>query len=285
MKRRKFIHNSSLALAGLVAFRNVSRAMDSSLKLVSVTGGQPMAMYSEGINALGGIQNFVKKNDRVVIKPGMAYDAIPQKHINSNPGMVGFIIEQCYGSGASEVLLFEHTIDPWTKCYKNSGIERIAKDAGARVIPANEDFYYTQVSNSEATVLKNARLHNSLLDADVFINLSVFNSQHKDKTEGAIKNLAGCIWERGRFYTSTKTENIAELLYYKKPIFNITEVYLESRKSQLLISEDIVAIDSYAAKLNNIPLTEMPHIQYAEKLGFGQSVISENEIIQLAQQG
>ena len=46
--------------------------------LVAVMGGSPDAMFDKGISALGGMTNFVKQGQTVVIKPNMAWDRAPE---------------------------------------------------------------------------------------------------------------------------------------------------------------------------------------------------------------
>ena len=101
--------------------------------LVAVMGGEPAAMFDMGIQALGGMGAFVKKGQKVLVKPNIGWDVVPEKGGNTNPLLVKRIIEHCYRAGAKEVYVFDNTCDNWIKCYKNSGIEQAVKDAGAKI--------------------------------------------------------------------------------------------------------------------------------------------------------
>ena len=59
--------------------------------------------------------------------------------------LVKRIIEHCFKAGAKEVYVFDHTCDNWVNCYRNSGIEKAAKSAGAKVVPANSESYYQEI--------------------------------------------------------------------------------------------------------------------------------------------
>ncbi|MEZ5012470.1 MAG: DUF362 domain-containing protein [Bacteroidales bacterium] len=89
-------------------------------------------MFDKGISALGGMSNFVKKGQSVVIKPNIGWDVVPEKAANTNPALIKRIVEHCFTAGAREVYVFDNTCDDWVKCYKTSMIEKLAKDAGAK---------------------------------------------------------------------------------------------------------------------------------------------------------
>jgi uncharacterized protein (DUF362 family) len=106
----------------------------------------------------------------------MAWNQKPGTGYNSDPLIVKAIIDKCYKAGAREVALFDNTFDDWALSYKNSGIERVAKDAAARVIPANDIRYY-KASNIENKSGNNLHIHEALIKADVIINLPVVNQK------------------------------------------------------------------------------------------------------------
>ncbi len=259
----------------------LGRSQNTNPELVAVSGKEIFRMYLAGIQELGGIANYVNKGDRVVIKPNILTNSIPEQHRTTNPELLKLIIEQCYEADAKIVSIFEHTDDPWTKCYKNTGIERIAKDAEARVLPANEEFYYKDAENGAAINLPRVGIHNILSECDVLINLAVFETDNQENTSGAIKNLLGCIWEKDSLTESKKENCIAELLYYVKPALNIIEVYLEDESKMLILSKDIVLADSYAATLNQTALPDISHVNIAGQLGFGELYTAEHKISQI----
>ena len=135
--------------------------------MVAVMGGEPEVMLDKALEALGGIGNFVKKGQKIVIKPNIGWDKTPELAGNTNPKLIAEIVKQCLAAGAKEVAVFDHTCDDWIKCYKNSGIEDAAKTAGAKVVPAHEESYYRDISLPHGKILKNAKVHRAILDSDV----------------------------------------------------------------------------------------------------------------------
>lgn len=100
--------------------------------LVAVMGGEPEAMFRRAITEIGGMKQFIKPGQKVVVKPNIGWDKVPELAGNTNPKLVAEIVKQCLAAGAKEVTVFDHTCDDWQKCYKNSGIEEAAKAAGCQ---------------------------------------------------------------------------------------------------------------------------------------------------------
>ena len=144
MKRRDFFRkgfSASVAASATLAFGNLDRLFATPPKfpmlpydLVAVRNGEPEAMFDKAIESLGGMGAFVKKDQKVVVKPNIGWDVSPERAGNTNPALIKRIIEHCFGAGAKEVYVFDNTCDDWNKCYKTSGIEDAAKAAGAKVI-------------------------------------------------------------------------------------------------------------------------------------------------------
>lgn len=265
----------------------------SAYDLVAVKGGEPAAMFDKGIAALGGMKNFVKPNQTVVIKPNIGWDVVPEKAANTNPFLVKRIIEHCMNAGAKEVYVFDHTCDTWNKCYKTSGIESIVKDAGGKMVPGNTQNYYQKISVDGGKVLSVARVHELVLDSDVFINVPVLKSHSSTKLTLSMKNLMGVVWDRRFWHQNNLHQCIADYAgFYRKPDLNVLDAYnvmmkngprgvskadVSNMKTQLL-GTDMVAIDAAAAKLFGIDPASVSYIKYADAAGVGTMDLSKLSI-------
>jgi uncharacterized protein (DUF362 family) len=292
MKRRAFLKTS--AGAGLAAgaafgmggYRNLWRATPPSPKydLVAVMGGSPEAMFDLGIQELGGMGTFVQKGQKVLVKPNMGWDVIPELAANTNPYLIKRIVEHCMKAGAKEVYVFDHTMDNWLNCYKNSGIERAAKSAGAKVVPANSESYYQQIEIPGGVKLQSAKVHQLLLETDVFINVPVLKDHNSVRMTCCMKNAMGLVWNRGFWHSNNLNQCIADYaLYEKKPALNVIDCYnvmvkhgpqgvskedIVSMKSQILTT-DWVAGDAAGAKMLGVPVEKIEYIPIAHKMGLG----------------
>jgi uncharacterized protein (DUF362 family) len=302
MKRRDFICkglgagliagvglNSDIFGAG--ANLNTSSGL-ASYDLVAIKGNEAEIMFEKGIAALGGMKNFIKPNQTVVVKPNIGWDALPEKGANTNPKLIAKIIEHCFRAGAKDVYVFDNTCDNWQKCYTNSGIEKAAKDAGAKMVTGKSDGMYQEVVIKDGKSLKKAKVHELILSSDVFINVPVLKHHESTSLSIAMKNLMGVVLDRGYWHRNDLSQCIADFPTFKKPTLNIVDAYRVMMKNgprgvsvadvalmkAQLISTDIVAIDAAATKLFGKNPAEIAYIQKAQEMGLGNANLDKLNI-------
>jgi uncharacterized protein (DUF362 family) len=301
MRRREFFKTSvgaglaagaALSLGGYKKLW-ASSPVNTKYDMVAVMGGSPEAMFDLGIQELGGIGAFVQKGQKVLVKPNIGWDVIPELASNTNPMLVKRIIEHCFKAGAKEVYVFDHTIDNWVNSYKNSGIEKAARSAGAKVVPANSENYYQSVQIPGGIKLKSAKVHEILLDTDVFINVPILKDHNSTRMTCCLKNTMGIVWDRGYWHSNNLHQCIADYaLYEKKPALNIIDCYNVMVKhgpqgvskedivqmKSLIITTDWVAGDTAAAKMLGIDPQKIDYIPIAHKMGLGNMNLDSLEI-------
>jgi uncharacterized protein (DUF362 family) len=292
MRRREFFKTSvgagfaagaALSLGGYEKLW-ASPAASAKYDMVAVMGGNPDSMFDIGIQELGGMGMFVQKGQKVLVKPNIGWDVIPELGANTNPALVKRIIEHCFKAGAKEVYVFDHTCDNWVNTYKNSGIEKAAKSAGAKVVPGNSENYYQAIEIPGGIKLKTAKVHEILLEADVFINVPVLKDHNSTRMTACLKNNMGLVWDRGYWHSNNLHQCIADYaLYEKKPALNVVDCYnvmvkhgpqgvskedVVQMKSQILTT-DWVAGDVAAAKMLGVDPQKIDYIPIAHKMGLG----------------
>jgi len=301
MKRRDFLRKSTgagLAAGAALSLGGYDRLWASSpggLKydMVAIMGGSPVAMFDLGIQELGGMGAFVQKGQKVLVKPNIGWDRTPEFAANTNPGLVARIIEHCFKAGAKEVYVFDHTCDNWLNCYKNSGIEKAAKGAGAKVVPGNSENYYQQVDIPGGIKLKSAKVHELLLSTDVFINVPVLKNHNSTRMTSCLKNMMGVVWDRGYWHSNNLNQCIADYaLFEKKPALNIIDCYnvmvkngpqgvskadVVLKQSQI-ITPDWVAGDVASAKMLGVEIEKIEYIAMAHKMGLGNMNLDSQNI-------
>ena len=296
MKRRYFL--KAVALTGVAATFKWSDGLEimaqnvKGYDLVAVLGGDPVTMFRKAIGELGGMGKFVKKGQKVCVKPNIGWDRTPELAANTNPELVGEIIKQCLAAGAKEVVVFDHTCDEWRKCYKNSGIEEAVQNAGGKIMPAHEESYYREVDLPNGVNMKSTKIHQAILDSDVWINVPVLKMHGGAKMSISLKNLMGIVWDRRYFHSHNLQQCIADCnTLSKKPVLNIVDGYrvIKSNGPQgrtesdvalakgLFISPDSVAVDTAAIKFYNqisaMDLSNVEHVGKAEELKIGTTKI------------
>ena len=305
MKRREFIQKSvgaGLMTGAALSFgsvgnllANTSSVPDLPYDMIAIKGGEPEAMFDKAIASLGGMSKFVKKNQTVVVKPNIGWDASPERAANTNPKLIARIIEHCFRAGAKEVYAFDNTCNEWTRCYKNSGIESAVKSAGGKMVPGNTQNYYQQVELKNGKSLKTTKIHELILSSDVFINVPVLKNHGGATLTVAMKNLMGIVWDRKYYHDHDLQQCIADFAAFRKPDLNIVDAYRVMKRNgprgvsvadittmkYQLISPDIVAIDTAAAKVFGIQPQQVRHIALAEAEGAGTSNLDSLRINRL----
>ncbi|MBN2214669.1 MAG: DUF362 domain-containing protein [Bacteroidales bacterium] len=303
MKRREFILKS--AGAGLLAGTSLAAGRIDKLlpnepanpglpfDLVAVKGGSAAAMFDKAIAAMGGMSKFVKKNQTVVVKPNIGWDSSPERAANTNPELVGRIIEHCLQAGAKSVYVFDHPVNEWTRCYKNSGIEFAVKKAGGIMVTGNSEGHYHSVQIPKGKNLKSAKVHELILESDVFINVPTLKTHGGTRLSISMKNLMGVVWNRTFYHGNNLHQCIADFTTFNKmPHLNVVDAFRVLKRNgprgvsvadvvemkYQIIGTDIVATDAAATRVFGIEPDQLKHIPMAVSLGSGTSDLNSLRI-------
>ena len=293
MQRRRFLTalgvgawaGAGLALGGYGRRLDAGEPSAGTPDLVAIRNGEPEALFDHGIEALGGMGRFVKKGQKVVVKPNIGWNVPPERAANTNPRLVRRIVEHCLQAGAKEVYVFDHTCDAWRDSYRASGIEQAVKDAGGKLAPGNSESYFQTVAIPNGRRLRRTQEHELVLEADVFINVPVLKSHGGARLSVAMKNLMGVVWDRGEWHSNDLHQCIADFATYRKPDLNVVDAWnvmlrhgprgvstadVVNMRSQLL-STDLVTADAAAARLFGLKQPEeVGYIRIAGEMGAGR---------------
>jgi uncharacterized protein (DUF362 family) len=310
MDRREFLKKSAMLGfgAGLMFLPKGLRgpaelaAQEASYPdLVAVRGSSSAAMFESGIRAIGGMGRFVKKGQTVLIKPNMSWDLTAEYAANTSPDLVAAVVRHCIDAGAKKVLITDHSLDQWEHTLRTIGVLSAAVNAGAVYANADKESYYHKVSLN-GKILKETKIHEALLESDVFINVPVLkNHSGVYGLTASIKNLMGCIWDRNAYHRDGLQTCLVDFLYAKKPHLNIVDgdriiarggprggnLANVAQLHNLVISPDIVAADTAASMMAIAALGQQikggpaEHIRLAGEAGFGQTDLSKLNIQRL----
>ncbi len=305
MKRRDFFKASIAAGAAMTlnfdrlyaAISTNTVTVESAPDMVAVMGGEPEVMLDKALEALGGIGKYVKKGQKVVIKPNIGWDRTPELAGNTNPKLVKALVQKCLAAGAEKVTVFDHTCDNWQKCYATSGIAAAVKEAGGIIMPANDEKYFKEVAIPNGVNLKQAKIHEALIEADVWFNVPILKNHGGAKMTCCMKNYMGIVWDRRYFHQNDLQQCIADICtWQKKPVLNIVDAYRIMHQNgpqgksaadvavlkSLIASPNIVAIDTAALRLFNqvkkLDMAAVAHIGKGEANKLGSTDLSKVNI-------
>ncbi|MCU4165328.1 DUF362 domain-containing protein [Carboxylicivirga caseinilyticus] len=299
MKRRDFIRTgigAGLLSGAFPLFGGLDsvygQPANAEYDLAAVRGGTGPEMFDRAIEAIGGLGRFVKSGQKVVLKPNIGWDAPPERAANTNPELVGHIVQCCKDQGASEVYVFDNTCNKWDRCYTNSGIEAAVKKAGGKMVPGNTESMYREVEIPNGVKLKSAKVHKQILESDVFINVPIMKHHSSTQISLAMKNLMGVVWDRRFYHANDLNQCIADFCTFRMPDLNIIDGYNMMTKNgprgvsladvtnlkALIASTDIVAADAAATKMFGLEPQSIGHIEIAHKMKLGNMNLEELSI-------
>ena len=129
MNRREFLKRSAqyaaLGTAGLSVPGMIERvcAAEKEPDIVVASGG-PGPATRAAVNAFGGMGSFVKKGDKVVIKPNMSFPNPPDWGSTTHPDVVRELTMMCVEAGASSVLVLDNPLRSAELCLVRSGVRK-----------------------------------------------------------------------------------------------------------------------------------------------------------------
>lgn len=259
--------------------------------LVALRGGGTAEMFERGMRSLGGIGRFVKPGQTVLVKPNMSWDVPADYAANTPPELVAALVRHCRDAGASRVVVMDHSIEFWENSREQSGIGDAIKSSGAIYAPAEKEGYYQSTALGGAT-LKDAKIHEAVLECDVLISVPVLKHHGGAGVSISAKNLMGCVWDRRTYHANGLQQCIADFLHARKPDLNVVDASRVITRNgprggspddvvdmrSMIISPDIVAADTAASMLLGRKQGEIEHIRLAAKAGFGEMDLSKLRI-------
>jgi uncharacterized protein (DUF362 family) len=251
----------------------------TSLDLAIAKGGDPATNTIKAIQAMGGIEKFVKKGDKVVLKPNSISTAPPEVAANTHPLVVETVAKLCREAGARDVVAVGHDD---MRGYEGNGILSACQKHDARVVAAVSHDLYQSVPVLRGRILQNVELIKEILDADVFINMPIAKNHAEGIVTFSMKNLMGTNWDRVFFHRNGLHQCIADIstvVRHTLVIMDANRILLtngpsgpgQTRDDKMVIAgADPVAVDAYTTTLFNMEPDDIPHIRYAYELGVGE---------------
>jgi uncharacterized protein (DUF362 family) len=286
--RRKFLKVAAagtvLTFAGKPLFTEAKEEID-----LAVISGEPASATRKALEALGGISRFVKKGQRVVLKPNMSFSRTPEFATTTHPPVVVTVAQACIEAGAQQVLVLDHTLHRAELCLERAGIREACKNIpGVHVLALQERKFFREIKIPQGKVLERVEVMKEVLDNSVLINLPVAKSHSATGVSMGIKGLMGLIWDREIFHSQVNiNQALADLATVIKPQLTILDATRaltsggpggpgEVKKLNLVVAGiDPVAVDSYGVSLvpwygQNFKGRQVEHLLMAHQRGLGK---------------
>lgn len=292
MNRRDFIKLTAIAGIGLSIPRNfdsfIAPAEAAEKVDIAVAHGvSPSTITRAAIDAMGGMKKFVSKGDIVVIKPNIAWDRTPEQAGNTNPEVVGVVVQMCYEAGAKKVKVFDRPVNDPRRCYVQSGIADAAKAAGADVSYIDERKF--KEMNIKGEALKSWPLYTEVFEADKVINIPIAKHHGLAKLTMSMKNWMGVMGGSRRTIHQRLDESLVDLSMAIKPTLTILDAVRiltangpqggnlsdVKKMDTVIVGVDQVAVDSFGATLFGMKGSDLEYVKIGDRAGLGRMDISK----------
>lgn len=291
MNRREFVKDLLLWTAGAgvpVSVLDLTQAAAAPLTPdVVVARGTPYdSLVRSAMEAAGGIGRYVKKGDKVVVKPNIGWDRSPELAANTHPQVVSTLVELALDAGAAEVKIFDRTCNEKRRCYVNSGISDAVKQLDNRRVSLEhiDKRKFVPVDIKKGKSLTRWEIYRDALDADCYINVPVAKHHGLSGLTLGLKNSMGVIGgNRGRIHYNIgqKLADLATVLRPNLTVIDATRMLLRNgpqggRESDvkiadtLIVTADPVAADAYGTTLFGMEPGEIESTEAAYQMGLGE---------------
>ncbi len=260
---------------------------DISKPDVAVATGKPYdRLVHKVIEAVGGIEAYVKHGDTVVIKPNIGWDRTPDQAANTNPLVVRSIAKIVLDAGAAKLRVFDRTCNEKRRCYVNSGMEQALESLGdGRVRLVHIDKRkFVPIDIKKGKSLARWEIYKDALDADCYINVPVAKHHGLSGLTLGLKNSMGVIGgNRGslHFDLGQKLADLATVLHPTLTIVDATRILMRNGPKggnlddvkvldTLVATTDPVAADAYATTLFGWEPDRVGSTVAAYEMGLGE---------------
>jgi uncharacterized protein (DUF362 family) len=239
------------------------------------------ALVSRALAAMGGMKQFVKRNDVVVVKPNIGWDRAPIHAANTNPDVVAAVIKEAFNAGAKRVVVADGSCNDPNRCFQRSGIWHKAYALGAEVVLPAEHRFRTMRLKGE--VLDEWPVFTTLVEADRVINVPVAKHHNLAKYTAAMKNWYGVLGgRRNRLHQNIDT-SIADLATFMSPSLVIVDAMRVLMRNgpqggniddtrvmnTIIASVDQIAADALGCTLIGQHRDNLPYLKMGHERGLG----------------
>lgn len=260
--------------------------------LAVVRNGRAKEMARAAVLALGGMGNFVKPGDIVVVKPNIcvAYHTY-EYAATTNPYVIGSVVEMAFEAGAKQVKVMDFPFGGSAEqAYSRSGIQAQVQKAGGKMVVMS-GIKFVQTSIPQGKSLKSARIFDDVLRADVLINVPIAKHHGLALLTLAMKNLMGVIYDRPSLHANLgqRLADLSTRVRSHLVIVDAIRMLMANgpsggdladvrRANTVIASPDIVAADSYAATLFGYQPDRLGFINKGAQMGLGIKDLSKLRI-------
>jgi len=252
-------------------------------KMSIIHGHDRVATLRLAIKSLGGIETFIKKGDRVLLKVNAAFASPAMLSATTHPAIIAEMTALCYGAGAAAVVVTDNPINDPASCFNLTGIAEAARGAGAQVILPRAELFKSLTVPQAKLIRNRPVLYQPLADITKVIGMAPVKDHHRSGASMVMKNWYGLLGGRRNIFHQDINTIIKELAMMVNPSLVILDGTMSmmtngptggslsdlKQTDTMIVATDQVAADAFGATLLDKTFNDLPFIGMAEAAGLG----------------
>lgn len=251
------------------------------------------------VELLGGWEQFLAKEERVILKPNLLARCSPDKACTTHPQVFAAVGRSLQKHGYENLLYGDspgNHLMGVEQTAEGCGILQEARKLGIQAADFSQG---QQVDYAEGHAADHFVLCKGVLEADAIINLCKMKTHQLERITGAMKNTFGCVYGFNKGASHARFPNadvfgkmIGDLNLLVRPRLHIMDgiMAMEGNGPQsgdptpmylLLASADPVALDSVFCRLVDLRPELVPTNVYGQEYGIGTYEEDHIEILTL----
>ncbi len=223
MKRREFLRLQTRGIVwlsvGAPGILAPNWSLASPTPDIAKVKGSPASATRAAVELLGGIEQFVKPGNKVVIKPNMSFARSPDQASNTHPEVVKELVVLCKEAKAKDILILDHTLASPKKCLERSGILASVNSIERNLVfTANHYSHYQDTRLPQGQNLAETQIVKEVLKSDVLIAAPVAKSHSATGVSLSLKGMMGLVWDRAIMHGRDLDAAIVDICTRLKPI-------------------------------------------------------------------
>jgi uncharacterized protein (DUF362 family)/ferredoxin len=245
-----------------------------------------------GLDLLGGIERFARRDERILLKPNLLVPRGPDRAVTTHPAVFRAVAEAFLDAGVTLSYGDSPGFGTTAWAARRAGLADVAEMLG---IPIGDFATSETVPFAEGRLIKQFSVARGALVVDGIVSLPKMKTHGMTRITAAVKNQFGCIVGalKPEFHARLPNADLfsrmlVDLNRFLRPRLFVCDgiVAMEGNGPQsgvprpmgvVLLSDDPVALDGAVCRLVNLDPTLVPTLVYGEAFGLGR--FSEIEFV------
>jgi uncharacterized protein (DUF362 family)/Pyruvate/2-oxoacid:ferredoxin oxidoreductase delta subunit len=237
------------------------------------------------LSRLGGIEKFVKRGEKILIKPNLLAGDAPEKAVTTHPTVIAGVVRLVKEAGGDPLIGDSPCISRFESVIAPTGMTEVAEKHGAKLVGLSTQ---AEVSVPNGLIIKRLVVAQEVLDADAIISVSKLKTHNYTVLTGAVKNMFGVVpgLVKGNYHLQMpQAESFMKMIldiYRRIParLHVMDGIWaMEGEKGPragkpkqlgiLIASEDGIAVDAVASSVVGMEAQAVPTTRIGNDEGIG----------------